>query len=133
MRIVTYGLLLLISLLWFHPDVKAQRQQTRSSTTSHIQPLTQISGVYRIDVANSDRLYSVVAGASSSLPFSDQQRFFIDLTIRLTPPDQLAIERRGDVVQIASSRAPRTSFRADGREQVERAANGTDSRRHADD
>lgn len=83
-----------------------------------------MTGVYRLDIASSDKLYSVVAGASSNLPFSEQQRFFIDLTIRLTPPDQLAIERRGDYINIASSRAPRTAFEADGREHVERIAGG---------
>ena len=79
----------------------------------------RLTGVYRINLALSDRLYSVVAGASSNLPFAEQQRFFIDLTTRLIPPDQLAIERRGRTVLIASSRAPRTSFDADGRERRE--------------
>lgn len=91
---------------------------------SHRRPGTALTGVYRLDVANSDRLYSVVAGASSNLPFAEQQRFFIDLTIRLTPPDQLAFERRGNTIDIASSRAPRTTFEADGQERVERLASG---------
>ncbi len=83
-----------------------------------------LTGVYRLNVSASDRLYSVVSGASSNLPFGEQQRFFIDLTIRLTPPDQLAIERRGRTIQIASSRAPRTTFEADGRERREAIADG---------
>jgi ketosteroid isomerase-like protein len=84
-----------------------------------------LAGVYRIDTAASDRLYSVVAGASSNLPFGEQQRFFLDLSTRLTPPDQLAIERRGrSTVNIASSRAPRTTFLADGRERREATADG---------
>ena len=86
---------------------------------------SRLTGVYRIDVAASDRLYSVVAGASSSLPFGEQQRFFLDLSTRLTPPDQLAIERRGrHTIHIASSRAPRTTFEADGRERREATADG---------
>ena len=85
----------------------------------------RLTGVYRIDVGASDRLYSVVAGASSSLPFGEQQRFFLDLSTRLTPPDQLAIERRGrHTVNIASSRAPRTTFEADGRERREATSDG---------
>jgi hypothetical protein len=84
----------------------------------------RLTGVYRLNPARSDKLYSVVSGASSTLPFGDQQRFFIDLTARLTPPDQLAIERRGEQVRIASSRAPRTTFRADGGVRVERTAEG---------
>lgn len=96
--------------------VTGARNATRAANT--------LTGVYRINTARSDRLYPVVAGASSSLPFAEQQRFFIDLTIRLTPPDQLAIERRGDTINIASSRAPRTSFQADGSEVSERTSEG---------
>ncbi|MFN2493406.1 MAG: hypothetical protein ABR501_11050, partial [Pyrinomonadaceae bacterium] len=83
-----------------------------------------MNGVYRIDIPASDRLYSVVAGASSNLPFGEQQRFFIDLAVRLTPPDLLAIERRGTRVTIGSSRAPRVTFVADGVARVSRADDG---------
>jgi ketosteroid isomerase-like protein len=66
----------------------------------------------------------VVAGASSSLPFREQQRFFIDLAVRLTPPDLLAIERRGRRITIGSSRSPRFTFEADGIARSERADDG---------
>jgi ketosteroid isomerase-like protein len=69
-------------------------------------------------------LYSVVAGASSNLPFGEQQKFFIDLTVRLTPPDLLAIERRGRRITLASSRAPRIDFDADGITHSERGGDG---------
>ena len=85
---------------------------------------TQLTGLYRIDLARSDKLYSVVAGASSNLPFGEQQKFFIDLTVRLTPPDLLAIERRGQLVTLASSRAPRITFAADGVTHGERSGGG---------
>jgi ketosteroid isomerase-like protein len=84
----------------------------------------RMSGVYRINPARSDALYSVVASASSKLPFAAQQKFFVDLAVRLTPPDLLAIERRGRRVQIASSRAPRIAFDADGAAHGERSADG---------
>jgi ketosteroid isomerase-like protein len=84
----------------------------------------QLTGLYRIDPARSDRLYSVVAGATSNLPFGEQQKFFIDLTVRLTPPDLLSIERRGGRVTLASSRAPRITFEADGLTHSERSGNG---------
>ena len=45
-----------------------------------------LAGAYRIDVDSSDKLYSVVRGATSKVPFGDQQRFFMDLSTRLTPP-----------------------------------------------
>jgi ketosteroid isomerase-like protein len=46
------------------------------------------------------------------------------LTIRLSSPDQLAIQRRGRRIDIASSRAPRVTIEADGRERTERGAEG---------
>ena len=82
------------------------------------------TGVYRIDPARSDKLYSVVSGASSNLPFGEQQKFFIDLTVRLTAPDQLAVERRGRRFSIASSRAPRVTFEADAVSYRERGDDG---------
>lgn len=102
-----------------------QRQRTVSSSAAASSrneiAAAQLTGVYRINLERSDKLYSVVANASSNLPFGEQQKFFIDLTVRLTPPDLLAIERRGRRVTLASSRAPRITFEADGlthREEV---------------
>src|SRR6187549_1607940 len=84
-----------------------------------------LAGAYRIDVESSDKLYSVVKGARSTVPFGDQQRFFMDLSTRLTPPDMLAIECSGKRVSLASSRAPKTSFLADGVTRSERTASGS--------
>jgi ketosteroid isomerase-like protein len=83
-----------------------------------------LNGVYRIDVAASDRLYSVIEGASSSVPYRDQQQFFIDLAVRLTPPDLLAVECRGNRVSLGSSRARRVEFLADGVTRSARSADG---------
>ncbi len=85
---------------------------------------SQLTGVYRIDIAASDKLYSVVADASSNVPFREQQRFFIVLAVRFTPPDLLAIERRGNEISLGSSRAPRMTFVADGVTRNTRAADG---------
>jgi ketosteroid isomerase-like protein len=107
--------------------VKAQAQEQRGDLTRSrgaARSDSSITGVYRIDVAASDKLYSVVSEASSNLPFGEQQRFFIDLAVRLTPPDLLAIERRGKTISLASSRAPRITFEADGLQQREQAAGG---------
>jgi ketosteroid isomerase-like protein len=108
----------------------ASAQRPRRMSGSEASPAdARLTGVYRINTEKSDRLYSVVSNASSNLPFGEQQRFFIDLTVRLTPPDQLAIRRAGSRIEIASSRAPRTAFDADGRERVERTAYGTSRER----
>lgn len=91
----------------------------------------QLTGLYRIDAARSDKLYTVVADASSNLPFREQQRFFIDLAVRLTPPDQFSIEQKGRNISIASSRAPRINFEADGVLHIERASDGHQVRTRA--
>lgn len=122
---------LALMLVSFGETIQAQQQQqtdpptgSRGSSSAAVVTESRLTGVYRIDVASSDKLYSVVAGASSNLPFGEQQRFFMDLAVRLTPPDMLAIERRGRTISIASSRAPRISFDADGVTHTERAADG---------
>jgi ketosteroid isomerase-like protein len=117
-------------LLWFTlvcltGSVQSQEQRgdaTRGRRTA--QSDSPLTGVYRINAGESDQLYSVVSGASSNLPFGEQQRFFIDLAVRLTPPDLLAIERRGRTISLASSRASRITFEADGVTQREQTTDG---------
>ena len=82
------------------------------------------NGTFRIDVVRSDRLYSVVKNARSTIPFSDQQKFFMDLSTRLTPPDMLAIECKRQYVTVGSSRANRITYLADGKNRRERLPNG---------
>jgi hypothetical protein len=111
----------------------ATAQTTRERRIAAANPLardaqgagsSRLTGLYRIDPAESDALYSVVADASSNLPYREQQRFFIDLAVRLTPPDQFSIEQRGRQISIASSRAPKINFEADGVAHSERGAGG---------
>ena len=106
----------------------AQEQQRRARVVaahnSAAMAAADWTGVYRLDQERSDKLYSVVSNASSNLPFGEQQRFFLDLTVRLAPPDQIAVERRGRQVHIASSRAPRITFDADGQTRTERGTDG---------
>jgi hypothetical protein len=83
-----------------------------------------MNGTYRVDVAGSDRLYSVVKSARSTVPFTEQQRFFMDLSTRLTPPDMLAIECKGSYVSVGSSRAGKITYLADGKNRSERMPDG---------
>ena len=62
--------------------------------------------------------------ATRNLPVSRRQQVYDSLIRRLDPPETLAIERRSSSVTIASTRAPRISFVADGREHVETTPNG---------
>lgn len=83
-----------------------------------------LNGTYRVDVVHSDRLYSAVKSARSTVPFTEQQQFFMDLSTRLTPPDMLAIECKGDYVSVGSSRAGKITYLADGKNRRERLPNG---------
>lgn len=107
--------------IFLHVAVSSRPVNNQPVNTTQRSALT---GVYRIDIPNSDKLYSVVAGASSKVPFGEQQRFFIDLAVRLTPPDLLAIEQKGQRISLGSSRAPRMTFVADGATHISRAPDG---------
>jgi ketosteroid isomerase-like protein len=116
--------ILLACFLGAAATASAQNGRERFSPASKgCEANSALTGVYRIDIAASDKLYSVIEGASSNVPFGEQQQFFIDLAVRLTPPDLLAIECRGSRVSLGSSRAPRVEFVADG---VTRAVRSTD-------
>jgi hypothetical protein len=112
-----------IFLVFFGGTISAQKTRERK-ITDWCNPQTGLNGLYRIDFDRSDRLYSVIEGASSNVPFGEQQQFFIDLSVRLAPPDLLAIECRDKRVSLASSRATRVEFIADGVTRSARATNG---------
>ena len=117
-------LLSFLFLVFFHPAPGCPQIQPQTVSQTRQVERSLLTGDYRVDIPASDKLYSVVAGASSSLPFSAQQRFFIDLAVRLTPPDLLALERQGTRISLGSSRAPRLTFVADGVSRITTAADG---------
>lgn len=130
MAVLRDAVFVLLAFVLLGANVRAQaqaQQQQRTDGQSYRSVHSadsQLTGVYRIDPASSDKLYPVIAGATSNLPFGEQQRFFIDLAARLTPPDLLAIERRGRSITIASSRAPRITFEANGTTHTDRDQRG---------
>ncbi|MDI1240313.1 MAG: hypothetical protein PSX80_00135 [bacterium] len=95
-----------------------------SMAVSQKEQYCKLVGTYRVNVAESDKLYSVVKEATSTVPFGDQQQFFMDLSTRLTPPDLLGIDCKGQQVSIGSSRGARVTYIADGRTKRERGASG---------
>ena len=116
-------MILTISLFCFCGTLYAQRASERA-TGSGCNAASGLNGVYRIDVDGSDKLYSVIEGATSNVPYNEQQQFFMDLAVRLTPPDLLAIECRGNSISLGSSRAQRVDFIADGVSRNVRNADG---------
>jgi outer membrane lipoprotein SlyB len=83
-----------------------------------------LTGTFRLDTTRSDDARVAAERATRTLPYRDRQRVLDSLTARLESPDQLAIERRGQSVTIASSRSPQISFDADGRVANEQTSNG---------
>ena len=84
----------------------------------------RLTGTFRLDPSRSDDARDAAERATRSLPYSQRQRVLDRLTARLESPDQIAIDRRGRSITIASTRAPQITFVADGRENVETTPNG---------
>ncbi len=99
----------------------------RGASTSE----SRLTGVYRLNVQSSEDPRAAAERALSAYAFDPEQRAFDELVNRLTSPEQISIERRGNVVSIASTRAPRISFEADGRERTESARDGSQVRTRA--
>src|SRR4051794_11561103 len=83
-----------------------------------------LTGTYRLDAAASETVANVVDRALRSVPYQQRQQRRDQLMRRLDPPDQIAIDVRGQNVTLASTRAPQIVFDADGRERVETTPNG---------
>ena len=86
------------------------------------------TGTYRLNVSQSDDPRVTAERATRGLPSNVRQRINDSLVRRLEAPDVLAIERRGTSVTLASTRSPRATVTADGREHVENYPNGRTSR-----
>lgn len=85
---------------------------------------SRLTGTYRINNSRSDDVRRAAELATRNLPVNERQRVHDSLLRRLDPPDMIAIDQRGNLVTIASTRAPQIQFEANGREQVETNQNG---------
>lgn len=92
---------------------------------------TGLTGTYRLNVAQSEDPRREAQLATNTLPARDRRRTYDALVARLEPPAEIAIERRGDNVTIASTRAPQINFVADGSERVENGSYGNSVRARA--
>jgi hypothetical protein len=84
----------------------------------------RLTGTFRLDTTRSSDARSEAERATRNLPYRDRQRVLDNLTSRLESPDQIAIDRRGRTITIASTRAPQITFEADGQERVETMPSG---------
>jgi YmgG-like glycine-zipper protein len=83
-----------------------------------------LTGTFRLNTSRGDDARQAVDAATRNLSLAERQRIYDQLLRRLDPPQMLAIDRRGQAVTIASSRAPQINFTADGREQIETTPGG---------
>jgi hypothetical protein len=83
-----------------------------------------LNGTFRLNPSRGDNVRTAVDNATRNLSLAERQRVYDSLLRRLDPPQMLAIDRRGNSVTIASTRAPQINFVADGRDQVETTPGG---------
>lgn len=86
-----------------------------------------LTGTYRLDTSRSDNPREVTERATRSLPSDQRQGVYDRLIARLESPQMLAIQRNNHTMSMASSRAQRSTFEADGVERQEQL-NGRTSR-----
>lgn len=91
-----------------------------------------LTGTFRLNTTRGDDVRRAVDNATRNLSLAERQRVYDSLLRRLDPPQMLAIDRRGNTVTIASTRAPQINFVADGREQTETTQRGRTVRVRAD-
>jgi hypothetical protein len=88
----------------------------------------RLTGTFRLDPSMSDNANAVADRAVRTVAWADRQRVREQIMRRLQAPDMIAIQRNGNNVTIASSRAPQTTFVANGVENREQMPNGSYSR-----
>ena len=87
-----------------------------------------LTGTFQLDQARSDNASDISDRAVSSLPYNQRDSARATLEQRLETPDRLAIDQRGRQFTLASSRAPRYTFEADGQDKYENGDNNNSLR-----
>jgi hypothetical protein len=123
-KIKTIDLLipLVLVITVVQPVLNANGQQDNQGRNQR--NLGLLTGTWQLDDSRSDSVDDVVDRAIRGLPANEQQRARDRLTRRLDAPDVIAIEQRGRRFTIASTRAPQTTFDADGRTRTETTERG---------
>jgi hypothetical protein len=87
---------------------------------------TRMTGTFRLNAGASDNPEVIADRAlvAQNLNYSERQRIRNNLVTRLSPPEMIAVERRGLNVTLASSKSPQVAIDVDGREHFESYPNG---------
>ncbi len=94
-------------------NIRNYPDQTPSNTIN-----VGLSGTYQLDAARSEKIDDVVSDPNLA---NDQRE---DLKDKLTAPNEIAIDIRGNHVTLATSNASPVTFAADGSEKTEQSGNG---------
>ncbi len=87
-----------------------------------------LSGAYRLDAQASDNAREVAARAVLIIGARDRDRIKADLEDKLTPPETLTLDVRGQQVTLTSSKGGQFNFTADGVDKYESGADGRNMR-----
>jgi hypothetical protein len=85
---------------------------------------SMLTGTYRLNLNLSDNVSDIVGRSTVDNNVNQRERVRTNLERRLSSPDMLAIEKRGNQVTIASSTSPQVTFAADGVARTETTNNG---------
>jgi len=87
---------------------------------------SRFTGTYRLNIAQSDNVTTVVDRAIISANYQANQRDRMrrNLEKRLMSPDTLSLEKRGQQVTMSSANGASVELTADGRDQTETSPNG---------
>lgn len=108
-------------------NVSANWQDGNQPSLPQYNSNSRLTGTYRLDPSRSDNPRDVTDRATSNLPSNQRQGVYDRMIGRLESPQMLAIERNNSTLSMASTRAQRSTFEADGVERQEQL-NGRTSR-----
>jgi hypothetical protein len=101
---------------------------SRASAQGFGRGRSTLTGTYRLNASQSDNSSQLADQVTRSLPGRDRPRLRNQILRRLDAPEELAIERRGRSITMASSNADRVTFEANGVAQTETMPNGRSMR-----
>ncbi|HEX5702687.1 MAG TPA: hypothetical protein VFX97_05775 [Pyrinomonadaceae bacterium] len=108
-------------------NVSANWQDVNQPSLPQYSSNSRLTGTYRLDSSRSDNPRDVIERATRNLPSNQRQGVYDRMLARLESPQMLAIERNNSTLSLASTRAQRSTFEADGVERQEQL-NGRTSR-----
>ncbi|MGZ5435858.1 MAG: YMGG-like glycine zipper-containing protein [Pyrinomonadaceae bacterium] len=108
-------------------NVSANWQDGNQPSLPQYNSNSRLTGTYRLDSSRSDNPRDVIDRATQNLPSNQRQGVYDRMIARLESPQMLAIERNNSTLSMASTRAQRSTFEADGVERQEQL-NGRTSR-----